>query len=146
MKRSARLKVVHELARRQEDECAKALAAGRQAFKSEGAKLVELVSYQTEYGSKKKQYGSGIAGVSALANLSRFLLSLDQAVEQQRLTVRNYEQQLERVKQEWAKRHNKARKLAELIERYALEETMVEEKKVQKELDDQAALRSKSPF
>ena len=146
MKRSARLKVVHELARRQEDECAKALAAGRQAFESESAKLVELISYQTEYGSKKKEYGSGIAGVNALANLSRFLVSLDQAVEQQRLTVRNYEQQLERVKQEWARRHNKARKLGELIERYALEENQIEDKRVQKELDDQAALRTKSPF
>ncbi len=146
MKRSARLNVVYDLAKRQEDECAKALAAGRQAFERESAKLVELISYQTEYGSKKKEYGSGVAGVSALANLARFLLSLDQAVEQQRLTVGNYEQQLQRVKQEWARRHNKARKLAELIERYALEETLVEEKKVQKALDDQAALRPKSPF
>ena len=145
MKRSARLKVVHDLAKRREGEYAKALAAGRQAFDAESAKLTELIAYQSEYGAKKKQYGSGIAGVGALENLSRFLLSLDQAIEQQRLTVSNYEQQLQRVKLEWARRHNKAKKLAELIERYAREEDQVEEKKVQKELDDQASLRSK-PF
>lgn len=146
MKRSARLKVVHDLAKRQEDECAKALAAGRQAFDSESAKLTELMTYQSEYCGKKKEYGSGLAGVSALANLSRFLLSLDQAIEQQRQAVRNYELQLQKVKLEWARRHNKAMKLAELIERYAREEDLLEEKKNQKALDDQASLRPKSFF
>lgn len=145
MKRSERLKVVHDLAKRQEDECAKALAAGRLAFERESAQLVELISYQDEYCRKKKDYGSGNAGIGALENLSRFLLSLDQAVGQQRQTVNNFEQQLQQVTQEWARRHNKARKLAELIEKYAAEEALVLDKKIQKELDDQAATRS-NPF
>lgn len=143
-KRSKRLKVVEQLAEKAEMECAKALGAATEQLQAAQAQLQQLQQYLKEYQQQKDSLATLPSGApTVLANYMAFFQQLERAIAQQQQHVSLCEQQRRQLQEEWARRHNKRRNYAKLIDRYQAEEINEEEKKLQKSLDDR---RYNTPF
>lgn len=143
-KRSKRLRVVEQLAEKQELECAKALGEITQQLQAAQQQLHQLHEYMAEYQQQKDSLGGVSSGAPiVLANFMAFFQQLELAIAQQQMQVERLERQRQLLQEEWAKRHNKRNNYAKLIDRYRTEELNQDEKKLQMSLDDR---RYTNPF
>ena len=79
---------------------------------------------------------SGLTSVDRIARERQFLCQINEAVEQQKKLVLQFEKVLEQKKQVWQTAHLKHRALADLIDRIAKDEDRALEKAEQKILDE----------
>ena len=98
--------------------------------------MADLIEYQVEYGRQFMTQGQGGMSASKLQDYQAFMKNLSQAIEQQRAIVKQFEAENERLKRQWMAAHRKTQSIDFVVERMVTEETRVEERRLQKELDD----------
>ncbi|MFD2229914.1 flagellar export protein FliJ [Alkalimarinus sediminis] len=136
MRRSKRLQVVLELAKRKEDEALKAMQASQQNLRMQHDKLQELIRYQQEYQQALRDAFSTGATAANCATYQHFLSQVGGAIEQQQQVVSLAEEQLNKAKEHWQTLYEKQKGMGGLIDRFRDEEDLEIEKKEQKMIDE----------
>lgn len=136
--RAQRMQVVLTLAQRHEDEAAKRLGECRDLLAEEERQLAELVEYRDQYLNAQ---GEPRAGVYAqeLINYSHFIGRLAEACREQESKVARTQASLALLQQQWREKHQKRKSIEDLITRLQQEESLLLDKRLQKELDELSA-------
>ncbi len=135
--RAKRMKIVLTLAEKAEDQAAKQLKEHAELLQSEQQQLQNLNDYSQQY---LDSYRSLKTGVSArnMMNYSGFISRLADAIKEQQAKIQRMQQGLDKLKHQWSITHQKRKALEDLIERLKKEESVLLEKRLQKELDELA--------
>ncbi|WP_027329198.1 flagellar export protein FliJ [Marinimicrobium agarilyticum] len=143
-RRSQRMKVVLQLAEREEQAAAARLGEQQQLLEREQAQLSQLQDYRQQYLDDYARPRSGVTA-EALMSYSGFLQRLGEAVtgQQQKLAMVN--QAREQSRREWEERYHRRRSLEDMIARLQREEEAAFEQRQQREQDDLAAQRLTRP-
>ena len=136
MRRSKRLQVVLELAKRKEDEALKAMQSSQNNLNQQNEKLQELIRYQEEYQQALRDAFSTGATAANCATYQHFLSQVGGAIEQQQLVVTLAEEQLDKARKHWQSLYEKQKGMGGLIDRFRDEEDLEIEKKEQKMIDE----------
>ena len=132
------LDTLQELARKDVDEAATALATANQRLQQARDQLALLQSYRQDYLDKlSRQLAAGL-DAKAYQNFQRFMRMLDQAIAGQQDVVRAAEQQAELCLAAWRESHKKQRSYEVLSERSQDKARRIESKKEQKLMDEHA--------
>ena len=132
------LDTLQELARKDVDEAATALATANQRLQQARDQLELLQSYRQDYLDKlSRQLAAGL-DAKAYQNFQRFMRMLDQAIAGQQDVVRAAEQQAELGLVSWRESHKKQRSYEVLSERSQDKARRIETKKEQKLMDEHA--------
>jgi len=136
MKQSKRLEPICDFNKRRENDAAKSLAKISQEVAAQKQRLEDLENYRGEYG---KQFAmAGGAGLNAvkMREYQNFMANLSKVVEQQKSAISILENEFEDKKRQWLAARGRTKALETVKERYQHKETMIEEKQMQKEIDD----------
>jgi len=147
MKRSLRIQVVVDLARRKAQEGARALAFVQQRLQAEQQKLGQLESYLLEY--REGQLAQGRKGVSVqqFRIYNEFSGNVEKAIVQQSAQVATVTRQVEQVRRHWLTLDAKYKGLEKLLDKLRLEERAEQDRLEQKAQDEASTQRRRhSPF
>lgn len=136
MRRSKRLQVVLELAKRKEDEALKAMQAAQSSLNQQRAKLQELIQYQQEYQQALRDAFSTGATAANCATYQHFLSQVGGAIEQQQKAVTLAEEQFSKARLHWQSLYEKQKGMDGLIDRFRDEEDREIDKKEQQMIDE----------
>lgn len=140
--KSDRLKIVLDVAKRNEQKALDALAAKRRYRDQQQEQLDGLKSYYDQYMSTMKaNMGEGAMSVHSLQTYQSFVSQIDHATEHQKNTLQIAQQEFDLALQNWTNYHQKQKGMADLIERYKSEEEVKRDKKEQKQLEDDLTAR-----
>ncbi len=133
--RSSRIKLVIELAQREEDKAASLFQKAQQDLETERQRLKELEEYYAGY---QDYYSGGVSGIRAsdLQKSRLFLQQLADAMDNQQQQIARVEAAVAQRQSAWHLCHLKHKSLIELAERYRNEEALVLNKKEQQLLDE----------
>ena len=141
-KKSDRLKIVLEVAQRNEKKALDALASKRRYRDQQQEQLDGLKSYYDQYiGTMKANMQEGAMSVHSLQTYQSFVSQIDQASAQQKNTLQIAQQEFELALQNWTSYHQKQKGMTDLIGRYKGEEEAIRDKKEQKQLEDDLTAR-----
>jgi flagellar FliJ protein len=141
-KKSDRLKIVLDVAKRNEQKALDALAAKRRYRDQQQEQLDGLKSYYDQYmGTMKTNMQEGPMSVHSLQTYQSFVSQIDHAAEHQKNTLHIAQQEFELALQNWKIFHQKQKGMADLISRYKNEEEVVRDKKEQKLMEDDLTAR-----
>ena len=135
MKRSERMKVVVELAEREEHSAATACEQAKQAVLAAKNQLSELEAYYLEYQGKFTRQKTGLRS-SDIRTQREFLSRLSDAKSAQFHQIAQLDRSYDELKAKWYTAMLKRQNLEKLIETYRREEASVENTKEQKLIDD----------
>lgn len=135
MTRSARLAVVIDMARKNEEQAAKKLEQCRQSYQAHHQRLEELNNYYHDYDMRFKQ---NIQGVRAndFAAKRFFLGQLSTLIDQQKNTLNQVEITLEKARQEWQQCHLKSENLQRFVADLKRGEVQIADKIEQYKIDE----------
>ena len=136
VKKSQRLVLVLDMAQRKEESARDALSKAKMYFDQQQGQLNMLSEYRGQYLSDLKASMSGPTTVSALQRSQGFIDQLNSAIEQQDLVVKHAQVQFDGARDQWLQCREKAKGLADLIDRLKLEEAAQAEKQEAKRLED----------
>ena len=137
-----RLKIVLDVAKRNEQKALDVLSGKRRYRDQQQEQLDGLKSYYDQYmGAMKTNMQEGAMSVHSLQTYQSFVSQIDQATEQQKNTLHIAQQEFELALQDWTQVHQKQKGMADLIQRYKTEEELVRDKKEQKQLEDDLTAR-----
>ncbi len=139
MKRSVRLTVVVEMAKRKEEEAALRLADCGRELACEEQRLGELDEYYREYEVSFNNMRSGICAAS-LASNREFLRQLSESRSLQTLQIKQKRDQFEIAKNYWHQCHLKHDKIKSFVADIAREEQWRQLRLEQKNADEWAML------
>ncbi|MGB7904753.1 MAG: flagellar export protein FliJ [Steroidobacteraceae bacterium] len=139
MTRSNRLLPLVASANERIEESARKVAAAREVFARQEARLAELMQY-------RQQYEHGAAEVQpmrsfSVANSRAFQAQLDEAVRQQESRVTAAREDVERMLDAWSKLRREARAMEQLVERFVSDERRQVERVEQRHADDSTGTR-----
>lgn len=143
-RRSQRMKVVLQLAEREEQAAAARLGEQQQLLEREQAQLRQLEDYRQQYLDDYARPRRGVTA-EALMSYSGFLQRLGEAVSGQQQKLAMVDQAREQCRREWEQRYHRRRSLEDMISRLRREEEAAFEQRQQRELDDLAAQRLTRP-
>lgn len=143
-RRSQRMKVVLQLAEREEQAAAARLGEQQQLLEREQAQLSQLEDYRQQYLDDYARPRQGVTA-EALMSYSGFLQRLGEAVSGQQQKLAMVDQAREQCRREWEQRYHRRRSLEDMITRLQREEEAAFEQRQQRELDDLAAQRLTRP-
>lgn len=138
MKRSKRLEPVGELADDAERDCATRVASAQQRLADAERRCADLQRYLEEYQSMFKQRASAGIGVSGMRDYQTFIARLTEAVRQQERVITDLRTECERNRAQWVQAAARKRAVGKVIAEAVSEDRKVEERRVQKELDERA--------
>ena len=142
MNKSDRLKIVLDVAQRNEKKALDILIAKRRYRDQQQEQLDGLKSYYDQYmTSMKSKMQEGTVSVHSLQTNQSFVSQIDQASEHQKNTLSIAQQEFDLALKNWTDLHQKQKGMADLIARYKREEEGVREKKEQKQLEDELTAR-----
>jgi flagellar FliJ protein len=138
--RAKRMKTVLSLAEKREQAAARLLGEWRKQLATEQAQLQQLVEYRDHY---QQVYAnrSQVSRASDLITYSSFLQRLIAACKDQEQKISLVQRQYDISLQAWQQSYHRRQSLAQMIERLQNEELLQLEKRLQKELDEQATQR-----
>jgi flagellar FliJ protein len=136
--RAQRMQVVLTLAVRQEDDAAKKVGDIRAQVAKEQQQLADLRDYAAQYLHAQSELREGIRA-HELINYSSFINRLNEACAEQEAKVQRYQAILESVQTQWRVLHQKRKSIEELIVRLKHEDSLLVDKRLQKELDELSA-------
>lgn len=133
--RAKRIQVVLTLAQQQEDVAAKRLGLFRDQLTAEENQLQQLREYADQY---MRDYAGRRQGVYAhqLINFSDFVHRLGDVCKEQETKVAQMQLTWKKLQEQWRKCHQKRKSIEDLIERFKVEESLLLDKQLQKELDE----------
>ncbi|WP_075185535.1 flagellar export protein FliJ [Teredinibacter haidensis] len=141
IKRSQRMDVVVELARRKQDKVAVAVNSQQGILAAEKQRYQDLQDYYQHY---NQAFSANISGLRAskFSESRTFLQQMAQAIEGQKRQVAVVEQQLTQVQSEWHKCYLKRQSLEDLQKRYIKEEAADRERLEQRQVEEWITQRS----
>jgi len=140
--KSERLKIVLDVAKRNEEKALDALTGKRRYRDQQLEQLEGLKSYHSQYmGTMKTEMTGGSMSVQRLQTYQSFMSQIDMAIEQQINTLQIAQQEFDLALINWTNYHQKRKGMSDLIDRYRQEEEIVREKKAQKYLEDDLTAR-----
>jgi len=136
MVKSKRFKPIVNLAHDSEREAAKALGGALQRLDEQTQRMSQLTAYQSDYNQRLSSNGSvGMKG-QELNEYLGFLAKISTAIEQQKLAIKQAQQELEEKKRFWFARRGRSKALDAVLDKYMQNEQKQLERSEQKELDD----------
>lgn len=136
--RAQRMQVVATLAKKQEDDAANKLSQYRDQIALEQRQLADLRDYADQYLNAQGALRSGVLA-HELINYSSFIGRLNEACKEQEAKVARMAKQLESLQQQWRLKHQKRKSIEDLIVRLQQEDSLLADKRLQKELDELSA-------
>ena len=136
MKKSKRLQPICDFTKRKEDEAAKVVARASQNLNSQKQRLVDLKNYRAEYAQQFAQAGGAGLNASRMRDYQNFMGNLSKVIDQQQSAIQVLEREFEAKKRQWLAERSRTKALTTVQDRYVSKETLQEEKKLQKEIDD----------
>ncbi|NLQ16536.1 flagellar export protein FliJ [Marinomonas sp. M1K-6] len=138
MKKSHRMQILVDLARRKEDAAAQQLARDKAKVMHDEQKLNELREYAGQYESERN-----LLGLSAYltTNYQHFVNRVQQAIVQQEAAVGRAEQQADMSMRRWSQARSKTKSMDWLKEKNHKAELAVEERQEQRQSDEFAMRR-----
>lgn len=133
--RSSRMAIVLNLAQKEEENAAQSLNIARQQLLSEQEQLQQLDDYRNQY-LADYSVSSAPRNAQQLINYSSFIQRIDQLKLEQSQKVERAERVVVKAQTVWQQLYQKRKSIADLIERYKVEEQLAIDKKLQKEIDD----------
>jgi flagellar FliJ protein len=147
MKRSLRIQVVVDLARRKAQEGARALAFVQQRLQAEQDKLGQLEAYLVEYREGLLAQGRKGVSVQQFRIYNEFSGNVEKAIVQQSAQVATVTRQVEQVRRHWLTLDAKHKGLEKLLDKLRLEERVEQDRLEQKAQDEASTQRRRhSPF
>lgn len=138
MKKSHRMQILVDLAKRKEDYAAQQLARDKAKVQHDEQKLNELREYASQYESERN-----LLGLSAYltTNYQHFVNRVQQAIVQQESAVGRSEQQADMSMRKWLQARSKTKSMDWLKEKNHKAELVVEAKQEQRQSDEFAMRR-----
>jgi flagellar protein FliJ len=138
MKKSRRMQILVDLAKRKEDAAAQQLARDKAKVQHDLQKLDELREYAGQYESERN-----LLGLSAYltTNYQHFVNRVQQAIVQQEAAVGRAEQQADMSMRRWLQTRSKTKSMDWLKEKNHKAELAVEVKQEQRQSDEFAMRR-----
>lgn len=138
MKKSRRMQILVDLAKRKEDSAAQQLARDKAKVQYDEQKLNELREYAGQYESERN-----LLGLSAYltTNYQHFVNRVQQAIVQQEAAVGRSEQQADMSMRRWLQARSKTKSMDWLKEKNHKAELVVEAKQEQRQSDEFAMRR-----
>ncbi|RBP81775.1 flagellar export protein FliJ [Marinomonas rhizomae] len=138
MKKSHRMQILVDLAKRKEDAAAQQLARDKAKVQYDEEKLNELREYAGQYESERN-----LLGLSAYltTNYQHFVSRVQQAIVQQEAAVGRSEQQADMSMRRWLQARSKTKSMDWLKEKNHKAELVVEAKQEQRQSDEFAMRR-----
>ena len=138
MKKSHRMQILVDLAKRKEDTAAQQLARDKAKVLHDQQKLNELREYAGQYESERN-----LLGLSAYltTNYQHFVNRVQQAIVQQEAAVGRSEQQAEMSMSRWLQARSKTKSMDWLKEKNHKAELLIEAKQDQRQSDEFAMRR-----
>ncbi|MDH5216914.1 MAG: flagellar export protein FliJ [Gammaproteobacteria bacterium] len=136
MKASQRLKPVQRLNDFHEQNAARELGGHTRKLDAHRKRLEDLNLYQIEYGRNFLNQGQAGMSASKLQDYQAFMANLTRAIEQQRLIIKQFEAENERLKRQWMATHQRSKAVDSVVDKLVVQESYAEDKRTQKELDD----------
>lgn len=141
MKKSKRLQPVLHLAAQRKKQAEQLLGQAQQQLAAEQAKLQQLENYALEYAQDMNtQAGRGVT-IDVLLRLQQFMSRLELAIEQQKQQLVICEQRIVQAKSQWQMLHGRHQAMDTLIERTRQDEATLDDKRLQKEVDERSLSR-----
>ena len=141
MKRIQRLEPVDRLMRSNERDCAQRLAGVQQRLAEAAARGDELARYRDEYQRAFRARAASGMDAKGLREFQVFIARLDEAIGQQHRAVEQLRGEQERERQRWQDAAVRSSAVAKVIDRARRDERHVEERRLQRELDERAQRR-----
>ena len=135
MTRSQRLHPVVEHTDKKERRALQEVAVSKNLLEIEQARQLQLQNYKLEYLEKKK-YDIGVFTPHELQEFNRFLQQLDQTIERQMELVEVRQQELLQKRQLWNAMRIDSKKMHKVVEKLQQQESVEQERKEQKALDE----------
>ena len=145
MKKSNRIRKLAEIEALKGAELGSRLQAAQRLYLEECRKLKQLQTYREEYADRFD--ASGKQGMTALqlADFSRFVQKLDEALDNQREAVNQQTFRLEQVKAAWQKNYQKVDGLTKVGDAARREEAKEERKRAFMHMDDRMSSSPPGP-
>lgn len=138
MKQSRRLGPICDFNKKREEDAAKNLAKISQEVAAQKKRLVDLENYRGEYGKQFAMAGGAGLNAGKMRDYQNFMANLSKVLEQQKSAISVLEKEFEEKKRQWLAARSRTKALETVKDRYLQQETIIEEKKLQKEIDDRA--------
>ncbi|AEF53863.1 flagellar export protein FliJ [Marinomonas posidonica] len=138
MKKSHRMQILVDLAKRKEDSVAQQLARDKAKVLHDVQKLAELKEYAQQYESERNLLG---LSPYLTTNYQHFVDRVQQAIAQQEAAVGRAEQQADMSMRLWLQARSKTKSMDVLKEKNIKIEQSIEEKKEQRQSDEFAMRR-----
>ncbi len=135
MTRSQRLHPVVEHTDKKERRALQEVAVSQNLLEIEQARQLQLQNYKLEYLEKKK-YDIGVFTPHELQEFNRFMQQLDQTIERQMELVEVRQQELLQKRQLWNAMRIDSKKMHKVVEKLQQQESVEQERKEQKALDE----------
>lgn len=135
MTRSQRLHPVVQHTDKKEQRALQEVAVSQNLLEIEQGRQVQLQNYKLEYLEKKK-YDIGVFTPHELQEFNRFLQQLDQTIERQIEVVELRQQELSQKRQLWNAMRIDSKKMHKVVEKLQQQESVEQERKEQKDLDE----------
>ncbi|MEP0073024.1 MAG: flagellar export protein FliJ [Marinomonas sp.] len=138
MKKSHRMQILVDLAKRKEDAAAQQLARDKAKVEQDVRKLNELKEYAGQYESERNLLG---LGAYLTTNYQHFVDRVQQAILQQEAAIGRAEQQADMSMRGWLQARTKTKSMDWLKEKNHKAELMIEAKQEQRQSDEFAMRR-----
>ena len=138
MKKSHRMQILVDLAKRKEDSAAQQLARDKAKVLYDEQKLQELREYAEQYESERNLLG---LGAYLTTNYQHFVTRVQQAIAQQEAAIGRSEQQADMSMRRWLQARTKTKSMDWLKEKNYKAELLVETKQEQRQSDEFAMRR-----
>lgn len=137
--RSKRIKLIADLAKRDEDQLAQNFQAAKNFVAQEHERLIELQSY---YASYSNMFANKTTHLHAqdIIQARNLLGRLADAQVAQKRQIDRAQEQLHLAKEQWQGAHLKRRSMEDLAERCVVEEQQERDKKEQKQSDEWSSM------
>ena len=130
------LEIVQTLAERHEKEAGGRLSSAQADVASAQSQLNQVLDYRVDYYALATGSGKGAIDTSQLKTARHFLSQLDSIIGRQQVTLQQNERQLEQFRTAWIEAKRRLTAIQKLRQSRATERSKVEEKVLQRLLDD----------
>jgi len=144
MKSASAIDTLRDLAEQDLEKAVMHLGDMRRGVRQADEQLTMLLDYQDEYRNKLNSDMSGGIATTRWTNYHQFIQTLEQAIEQHRAQLRQWNQRLEQALTSWREKQQRLNAYQTLISRAADNALRVENRLDQKRMDEyaqRAALR-----
>jgi len=139
-KRSQRMQLIVDLARRKEDDALKKLLSSQQILQQNQQRLMDIQNYYSEYHSEVSVTGQSF-DPELFQRTRQFLAKLDSALDQQKQQIYIDQQRVDADTQAWRQLRLKTESLISYKKRCEQQEQREDDQREQKALDELSAQR-----